>query len=90
MQDLIIYRKENQVAGKEIEDEVLDMQGLLTMRQAAKEFGCSYGTVQRWVALGSLRAVRMPSSRSGRRTVRIRRKDIEAILGGTVETEDSS
>jgi excisionase family DNA binding protein len=48
---------------------------LLTPSQVAAEWGVSLRTVQRYIAAGKLRTIRLPSGHH-----RIRRQDIEAAI----------
>ena len=48
---------------------------MLTTTQAASMLGVDRATVARWVRLGQLPAVRLPSGH-----IRIRRRDVEKLL----------
>jgi excisionase family DNA binding protein len=52
-----------------------DESDMLTTTQAAAMLGVDRATVARWVRLGQLAAVRLPSGH-----IRIRRRDLEKLL----------
>jgi len=52
-----------------------DGSDMLTTTQAASMLGVDRATVARWVRLGQLPAVRLPSGH-----IRIRRRDVEKLL----------
>src|SRR5438067_2790750 len=49
-----------------------------TIAQAAELLGVSRTTIRRWIAAGKL-----PASKAGRRTTRIRRQDLEGLMAST-------
>ena len=63
--------------------DVHDPGQLLSVSQVAMELGCSAPTVRRWIAEGHLDARKLHPGRPG--MVRIRRSDIDALIGGDDE-----
>jgi excisionase family DNA binding protein len=56
---------------------------LMSVSQVALELGCSAPTVRRWIAEGHLSAHKVGPGRPG--LVRIRRSDVDALIGGDDE-----
>jgi len=51
---------------------------ILSLREAAEQFGKSSQTVGRWIHDGLLRVIRLPSGMPG-----VRQSDVDAFLGGS-------
>ena len=51
---------------------------ILSLREAADQFGKSAQTVGRWIHDGLLRVIRLPSGMPG-----VRQSDVDAFLGGS-------
>lgn len=55
---------------------------LITVREVARQLNVEGSTVRRWIKNGSLEAVELPSGLSARKSYRIKRSVLDAILEG--------
>jgi excisionase family DNA binding protein len=53
---------------------------LLTVQEVAEALRVDYSTVRRWIGVGALEAVKLPSGMGQRAIHRVRRETVNAIL----------
>jgi len=58
---------------------------LLTTGEVARKFSVTDETIRRWIALGRLKAITLPSGQ-----FRLWREEVDAILAGTATPEDGA